>query len=121
MDIAEIRRVNLQKLFDKFRDKTPGPDRGKLKMFGAQINVSPRHVSHLLGGRRNIGEKLAREIEIAAGLDRWHLDKQESTIEPRTVDEREFVETALALFRDAPDDARKAMLDAIRKRLIGKQ
>jgi len=38
------------------------------------IGVHPSYMNQLLHGRRNIGEKTARKIETAAGLDELWLD-----------------------------------------------
>lgn len=65
MDMADIRRRNLQLLVDKYESQQEVAD---------IVKISPQYLSQLLSGHRNIGEKTARKIEAAVKIPRLTLD-----------------------------------------------
>lgn len=71
MDIADIRRENIRKYIkDNFRTRAE---------FAEKINKSPAQVAMWFmksQGRRDIGEKLARDIETALELPSGWMDRQ---------------------------------------------
>lgn len=64
--IHETRRENLKKLIEKF-SKTN-------KEFSVKVNKTPQQISQILSGTRNMGEKIARDIEARIGLERGYFD-----------------------------------------------
>lgn len=71
MDISDIRRFRLRKLIhSKFA--------GVSARLAEQIDKQPSYVARIFSSNpahaRNIGERLAREIERACGLEEGHLD-----------------------------------------------
>lgn len=72
MDIAEIRRKNLNYLIQTEYD-------GIARQFGLDAGLDPSYVSRLFtdkpASRRTVGSKLARKIEIAIGKPKGWLDR----------------------------------------------
>lgn len=64
--IHEIRRENLKKLIEKF-SKTN-------KEFSEKAGKTPQQISQILSGARNMGEKIARDIEQKIGIETGYLD-----------------------------------------------
>lgn len=76
MDMADIRRRNLQLLVDKYESQQEVAD---------IVKISPQYLSQLLSGHRNIGEKTARKIEAAAKIPKLALDVELKDREPSNV------------------------------------
>ena len=64
--IHDLRRENLKKLIEAlgFRNKE----------FADKVGKTPQQVSQILSGARNMGEKIAREIENRLNLENGYLD-----------------------------------------------
>jgi transcriptional regulator with XRE-family HTH domain len=77
MDMADIRRRNLQLLVDKYESQQEVAD---------IVKISPQYLSQLLSGHRNIGEKTARKIEAAVKIPRLTLDIEPGMSESSNVD-----------------------------------
>ena len=122
MDTAEIRFNNFKFLFGKFRDEHSHlPLRGMLKLFAEKLELSDRYLSHVKNGRKNIGANIARQIEKRLKLPHGWMDVPHRRVEPSDDLEKNFLETALALYRLAPEEARTLMVDFLRNRLGGVQ
>lgn len=68
--LSPIRRENFKKLFD---------ERWKKQEEAAEaLGIQPAYVSFLLTGRKDMGEKLARRMEKAAGLAPGYFDRDPS-------------------------------------------
>lgn len=67
MDIYEIRRSNLSRLIKEQFE-------GKQRRLADAIDRQPDYISRVLKGTKNVGEKLAREIEQTLGLSMGWLD-----------------------------------------------
>lgn len=67
ISITEIRKNNLKKIIETYPSQ---------QAFAEKIERSTAQVSAWLGGWKNIGEKLARNIENKLGLDIYSLDKE---------------------------------------------
>jgi len=63
--MSEIRRINLQKLSDRYE---------KQREFADVVDLTPAYINHLLTGYRNMGEKTARKIEAKLKLPHLALD-----------------------------------------------
>lgn len=124
MDTAQIRQHNFQTLFRRFKEQNAHlPDRGMLKLFAEKLELSDRYLSHLNCGRKNIGANIARHIEKRLKLPHGWMDNdhdRQPVGEPADELERNFVETALAIYRSSPAEARSMMLDFLKHRLGNK-
>jgi hypothetical protein len=67
MDIADIRRKNLQACLVKVFD-------GNQSRLAEKIQRPPRSVNGMLHGKKSFGERVARDIEQLLGLPRGALD-----------------------------------------------
>lgn len=117
MDASKTRHINFMSLYAKFRNEEHAgePERGMLKLFSEKLGLSDRYLSHVKCGRKEIGHANARKIEEACGVSNGWLDQVHSDLEPRSVAERHFVETALAIFRGNEGEAQSMMLEFLKK------
>lgn len=65
MDIRKIRLENLKELMGD----------QKAVHFAERAGMNESHLSQILGGRSNMGDKLARKVEKNLNLDAYDLDK----------------------------------------------
>lgn len=127
VDSAQIRHRNFMASFQRFKDANPDlPERGMLKLFAERIGFSDRYLSHIKCNRKNIGNNVARTIEAALGLQHGWMDREHDAeanefLQDGPVDEAErmFLEMAKTLYRADPDAARRALMELLRKRLLG--
>ena len=120
MDVSTSRHVNFMNLFKQFRDARPDePDRGMLKKFALHLGMSERFLSHVKCDRKQIGHALAREIEDALTLPHGWMDQEHTDLDPKSMAERVYIETMLALFRSDPGRAQLMMLDQLKQRMGG--
>lgn len=118
MDTSEIRHQNFMALFKMFQDQhSELPTRGMLKLFAERLELSDRYLSHIKNNRKNIGAAIARQIEKRLKLPHGWMDNTHTHTEPSNELERNFMETALALYRSAPSEARAMMLEFLKRRL----
>lgn len=70
MDVKEIRAANLARYIKQYA-------KGSQAAFARQYGMNPAHLSQLLPGSRyrDIGDKLAREIEQKLGLEHGEMDR----------------------------------------------
>lgn len=122
MDINEIRLKNYRELLLRFRrmEEEQGlvGERGLLRRFGEFTRVSPRFLSHVNNGRKNIGDDTARAFEAAFKLPHGWVDHDHVTgpmLGGRG--EKEFIELALMLYRQSPIDAQAALMRFMADRL----
>lgn len=99
MDISEIRRFRLRKLIhSKFS--------GVSARLAEQIDKQPSYVARIFSSNpehaRNIGERLAREIERACGLEKGYLDAPLTKAEALGEFERD---SSARTVRNEPSDA----------------
>jgi hypothetical protein len=78
MDINEIRHMNVRALIRKMEEaegKT-GDRAGGLTMLAAKLDKSTGQVAHFASDKpiKKIGDQIAREIEVALGLERGWMD-----------------------------------------------
>ncbi len=118
MDTSEIRHRNFMALFKRFKEqRSELPNRGMLKLFSEKIELSDRYLSHIKNNRKNIGAATARQIEKRLKLPHGYMDVPHDSADPTNELERNFIDTALALYRSSPADARALMVELLRKRL----
>lgn len=91
-----------------------------LKLFAEHLELSDRYLSHIKNNRKNIGAAIARQIEKRMRLPHGWMDVPHDAPNVGTPSdelERNFLETALALYRSAPAEARAMMLEFLKRRL----
>ena len=64
--IHETRRTNLVRLIEKYSKSS--------KEFSEKVGKTPQQISQIVSGARNMGEKIARDIESKLGLGTGFLD-----------------------------------------------
>lgn len=123
MDINGIRLTNYNRLLREFaarEDQSDLPRHGLLTRFSTVVDVSPRYLSHVNNGRKNIGGALARKLEQAFNYPSGWMDNLDDEVAlPPTDPESDFVATALRLYREAPTEVQgllmRYMADKIEK------
>lgn len=121
-DLAAIRRTNALLLFDEFvRNTVTHPDaaalRGLERRFAERVHIQPSYWSQIKSRARQIGERLARQIEAHCGKPHGWLDVSHAPVPPAPVraqpaddDERFIVELVLAYYRRDPALAKGRLL-----------
>lgn len=79
--IREIRRENLGRLAHDYKSN---------RQFALAMGLAPSHVSQLLSGARDMGEDVARRIEIALGLTLGSLSLERDALPPPPMIEPEL-------------------------------
>jgi hypothetical protein len=122
-DVSQVRLRNYKALMLRFREREAErgePERGLLNRFGKFVEVSPRYLSHVNNGRKDIGAATARKIETAFGLPLGWMDHDHMAgPAPSSRTEREYLELALRLFRQSPVEAQSLLLKYVTERMIG--
>lgn len=75
MTITEVRRRALQAVIDQRFG-------GVQSRFGIAVGRQSDYISRLLAGKKQLGERLARDIERALGLELGYLDREPVQIKP---------------------------------------
>jgi plasmid maintenance system antidote protein VapI len=101
MNIRDIRRLRLKWHVDQEES---------IVAFARKYGVNETYISQLLGGHRPIGEKSARNLEAAMGLEPYTLDAIE--IEMLTKDQQEW----LSLFEQLTE-AQKGLIRKLAEQL----
>jgi cyanate lyase len=105
--IYEVRATNLDKAIGN-----PGKH-GRVAEFSRKYNLNPAYVSHLLNGRKNLGEDLARQYEEMLELPKYALDKDESDkdklLESLPSDQKELVERFMASSQEIQEAVLKVL------------
>lgn len=120
MPLNVTRRNNLLVLFTEFVAAAQKADpaaslTGLDKAFSAQLQIANTAVSSMKTGKRQIGPKLARQIEAACKRPSLWLDTEHSDV-PMSRDEREldkFLKLAARAFRRADAPGRAALKAAL--------
>lgn len=124
MDAFEIRNRNFHYLFEQFKDSIrrqwpDQPERGMSKLFAEKLDLNPKYFGLIKQGRRNIGEDIARRIEACMDLPHGWMDVDHTGPGPETQSEKEFVEAALALFRQNEGAAQQALIRLFNQKMSG--
>lgn len=101
--IFTIRAANLDRAIG-----SPGKH-GRIADFARAHNLNPAYISHVLNGRKNLGEDLARVYEEMLGLPKYGLDEdgsEKSNASGLRPDQAELVER----YESLPPEAQKAFL-----------
>lgn len=120
-EFASVRRENLRALYREFRVQRVGSaeaPRGLDGEFASTIDVALSTLSAIRGeGKtvRNIGDKLARQIERRLALDPGWLDAPHAQPEERSAAEESFIEAARVWYRTASSKDRREMVRRFRR------
>lgn len=129
--LAVVRLKNLNLLLEEFRKCEPG--KGSIKRFADKVaakvatlssmsetnNISANYITLLRTKRKTIGDVWARRFEAAFNKPEGWLDKEHTDLDPRSMDERFFIEAALSLYRSGPearDELYNTILDLVKKK-----
>lgn len=125
MDISQVRRANLLLLYGEFittrtaqalaADPSAKPV-GLDMEFASQIQVHKSYLSGLKSGGRQIGPKLARQIESLCGRPKGWLDLAHEPARPAGLDR--FLHLAERAYLQAPGE-RTALTRALRAAIQG--
>lgn len=100
MDIREIRRANLETVFNQFVRDGNGTAR-TLREFSEVLEINAVHLSQMKNGLRNVGAKIARRVEVKLHKPVGWMDHEHLKDDPVTKKKR-ALELALELYRDDP-------------------
>lgn len=121
MDINEIRMRNYKALLLQFRarpEEASLAQHGMFTRFADHAGVSARYLSHINNGRKNIGEDLSRQLEAGFGLPHGWMDNDHEAENMVTDDaERQFLATAMKVFRVSPLEAQSVLLRYMAERM----
>jgi hypothetical protein len=109
-NITFSRRHNAVALFQEYAERALAAGvapKGLEQAFAATLQVSPSMWSQIKSSRP-IGDKLARQIEVAAGRPPGWLDEPRKPSAPSAA-EQAFLELALAAYRGSNAAGRKAL------------
>ena len=122
MDVSDIRSRNFKDLYAKFKqDHADLPDHGMIKAFAEHLGMSQAYLSHLHTLRKNIGARTARKIEAQLSLPAGYMDSLHTNKAfNASAAEKEYLHTALALYRASPVEAQAMMLKAVMNRATKK-
>lgn len=118
-NITVTRRQNALALFRDFAERAlarGAAPKGLEQAFAATLQISPSMWSQIKSSRP-IGDKLARQIEVACGKPPGWLDTASAAAAP-TAAEAAFLELALAAYRSTDAKSRQALRKQLRA-LVG--
>jgi hypothetical protein len=131
-DVARIRLDNALLLFDEFvHGQIKHPDaavlRGLERRFAERLQVQASYWSQIKSRSRQIGERLARQVEPLCQKPRGWMDEPHGAAAnaespsddsaPHTADERFIVGLVLSYYRRHPERARMRLLDLLSEAL----
>jgi hypothetical protein len=124
--IDAVRARNFHLLFEQFkegvrRDDPTAPDRGMLRRFAAHLEMNPVYLSNLNTGSKTIGLRTAREIEARLKLPEGWMDTDHTNNEAEmSDDDLAFRDSVMAMYRQAPEASRAAVLRVLQALVLGK-
>lgn len=120
-ELSEIRRDNFLRLLEEFKNThNQGREFGVIAAFARYYNMSQTHVSQIKNGTSKIGEPLARQIEEKTGKPALWMDDEHHLIDMSDPGQVDYVDVAMTLYRASPDNAKDALLKALRE-IVEKQ
>jgi hypothetical protein len=114
MGIKDIRKENFFYVWEEFQRRLNAENaKATQGVFGKQYGLNPRHVSQIKNGTRDIGDAVARRLELAHNppLPTGWMDVQHGPGTPKDVVEEKLVEIILTLYRQRPAEALKVIND----------
>lgn len=123
MDIAQIRRANLLRLFSQFvaqrQAAEPGASLvGMDKSFAERIQIDNTYFSRMKSGGRQVSNRLARQIESLTGQPKGWLDEEHEVESSKGL--TRFLELAEKAYLSAPA-ARKELAQAFKDAITRSQ
>ncbi|WP_446903016.1 hypothetical protein [Burkholderia sp. YIM B11467] len=124
--IEQIRWRNFEFLFQKFKDEVrradpDAKDRGMLKAFSERLEMNRVYVSQVNNQRKVIGTETADKIEKVLKLDPGWMDTDHSIEALADNDDaRSFNEAVMALYAQAPEASKSALLKIFSALVAGK-
>lgn len=124
--IKEIRLENFLFLFEQFkarvRETFPNePERGMLKRFAEQLDISKAFISHIKTGTKPIGDQTALKIEHALGLEHGWMDvvHSDETVETLSPMKQEVVAMFVELLKSGSESAAAEVMKVVREKMTG--
>jgi hypothetical protein len=117
-NITVTRRQNAQALFRDYAERAlarGAAPKGLEQAFAATLQISPSMWSQIKSSRP-IGDKLARQIEVACGKPSGWLDTASVADQP-TAAEEAFLELALTAYRSTNASGRKSLREQLRAKV----
>lgn len=126
--IEQIRSRNFLWLFEQFKEETrradpKAPERGMLRRFAERLDMSPIYLSQIKAGpeRKVIGTAIANKIESKLGLpDGWIDTDHSKDVMAGDADAQAFQESVMALYAQAPEATKLALIKVFGALVTGK-
>ena len=120
-NIWTVRHTNFQQLFKNFKDwywsQWPDePEHGMLKLFAEKIGVSEAYASHLNCERKHIGNRLARQIELAMSVEVNWMDFPHGATEGLSKSEQ-IMNMIKELYDESADEGKALIIKIIQAQL----
>jgi hypothetical protein len=119
--VIAIRQRNYLELRKRHREEEGSsfPERGSMTRFATKVDLTPRYLSHIHNGRKQIGHAVARKMEAAFGLPNGWLDVDHAsgslTMDPAA---REFSALAMRLYLNDPEGVKQALSRYMESKII---
>lgn len=124
--VEQIRWRNFQLLYQQFKEEVrrswpDSPERGMLKKFAERLGMSPIYLSQINNQRKVIGTETADKIEKQLKLGAGWMDTDHSLESLADDDDaRAFNEAVMALYAQAPEASKSALLKIFSALVAGK-
>lgn len=108
---THLRRTNVQNAFQAFAEEQLGagqPPKGLEQSFASLLQISPALWSMVKSGARQIGDKLARQIEDRLGKEKGWLDEQREPVVLSSA-EQHFLAISLSTYRRVNAEGRRRL------------
>ena len=109
--MTHLRRTNVQNAFQAFAEEQLGlghPPKGLEQTFASLLQISPALWSMVKSGTRQIGDKLARQIEDKLGKEKGWLEQEREPVGLSSA-EQHFLSIALNTYRRLNADGRRRL------------
>lgn len=124
--IEQVRSRNFQLIFRQFKESVwqqwpDEPERGMLKRFASHLGLNKTYVSQINNDRKIIGTETRDKIEAAMKLPAGWMDTdhtQDALLE--SDDARAFQDAVMALYSQAPEASKSALLKVFSALMAGK-
>ena len=121
--ISTFRRLNAISLFQAFAEEriaAGAPPKGLEAIWAAKLEVSGATWSMAKSGARPIGDKLARQIEVACAQPLGWLDQAHDEAPGQSVAEQQFLAMALKAWRGTNAEGRKRLKGVLKETLAAR-
>jgi hypothetical protein len=115
-NITVNRRQNVLSLFQQFAEeqmRAGVPPKGMEQAFAQKLQISPSMWSQIKSSRP-IGDKLARQVEVACGQSAGWLDEEHQP-QGLSASEQQFLALALKAWRSTNSEGRKRLKIALKE------